>query len=115
VNAILLTVAGYSKGIIFFCIAALFVAQLAIHRFDPFHPKSVTSECIQTVVASCARSDWLAIALALAALFVFTKQRIRSQIGQYFLLRTTYFYEDKLYDPLQEALRKGRLERLTYY
>jgi hypothetical protein len=109
-----LTVRNF-KGIIFCCIAALFIAELAIHRFDPFHPRSITSECIQTTVTPCGKTGWLAIAALLASLFLYKKHTFKVEEVLLNKPPAVALGNTLLYDPIRQALRRGRLRRLTYH
>ncbi len=107
---------AYSKGIIFLLIITLFVAQLSVHRFDPFHPKAVTNDCIQTTVTLLEKKRWLILVGVLVAAFF-----RRGFCGENFLMASQL--DDVrhgvgvflLFDPIKRALREGRLRRLIYH
>lgn len=103
----------HSKGIILLCIVALFVAQLSIHRFDPFHPKSITNDCIQTTVTMLERNWWFVWLVFLAAVVFRTRVR-RAFFDTQHVAKNQIVHPILLFDPVRRALREGRLRRLTY-
>lgn len=109
----------YSKSIIFVSIFAFMVAGISVHSFDPFHPKMTTSVCIQAPLL-CSEKIQLD-ALIILCIFLMSKfssslkllvKDNRLTISQD-IFAFVFLYS--LFDPLQVALRRGRLQRLEYH
>jgi hypothetical protein len=105
----------WSKIILFLCVTAFFISDLAIHRFDPFHPKSIIQECVQITTTILERTSLFAI-LALLAYWPWYRNQSSVKPQQYESGDIEKLFRLLLwFDPLRRALREGRLQRLTYF
>jgi hypothetical protein len=104
----------WSKTILLVCVFAFFVGDLAIHRFDPFHPKSIIQECVQITTTVLERTSLFTLLALLSYWLRYRRQDSleRQDSGGVDIER--FFRLLLWFDPLKRALREGRLQRLTY-
>lgn len=107
----------YTKSIILLCIFAFFVAELATHSFDPFHPKSITSACIQATVTTIEKTGWFVLLALLASALTRYKPQHRfvPEIPGEEIYAKKASFMLVLFDPLRQTFRHGRFRRLTYH
>jgi hypothetical protein len=117
VSSFLSKLSSYSKSIIFISIVALLVAGFATHRFDPFHPKLMTSECMDATLLCREKIGWVMLIAGIAiscAGYDFWRRRLDSSYTSAVTL-VEFSVLNSLFDPVFEAFRRGKLRRLTYH
>lgn len=106
------------KGIIYICICAFIIAGTVTHQFDPFHPKLVTRECIQAPLLCSDDLKWFSVAVIGLFLIRHLSNMRRLQQTTHGLPKYKQFVQAYIRPtghPILAALRRGRLQRLTYH